>query len=457
MEFQARRLNDRPPKAGDFVLYWMQQAQRADENPALAYAMIQANRLAVPLVVAFGLTGAYPEANLRHYTFMLEGLRDTAARLTAKGIRFVLRIGDPVQVVLDLGKRAALIVCDRGYLRHQRRWRQAVGAGAGCPVVEVEADLVVPVEVASGKAEYAARTLRPKIMGLLDRFLRPVPEVDIDSPSVNMALAGEDPADLDGLPARLEIDRLVAPVSHWLKGGTGQAQQRLERFIARGLGDYAAHGNQPQTDDVSMMSPYLHFGQISPVWLARRIQAAPGDHADKTAYIEQLVVRRELAVNFVHYNSAYDSYDNLPVWARETLAVHAADPRAYRYTPAQLEAGQTHDPYWNAAMAEMRTTGFMHNYMRMYWGKQVLAWSESPRAAFTLLLELNNRYFLDGRDPNSYAGVAWIFGQHDRPWPERSVFGKVRSMTAAGLRRKCDIDAYVRKVAARARGLEGSD
>jgi deoxyribodipyrimidine photo-lyase len=428
----------------------MQQAQRVEENPALTLAIAEANRLGLPPVVGFALSDRYPEANRRHYTFMLEGLREVAAALADQGIRFVLRLGEPDRVVLELGRQAALIVCDRGYLRHQRRWRRAVGGGAQCPVVEVETDVVVPTAVASDKAEYAARTLRPKILRQMDRFLQPAgPPLRPVHPSLELDIAGEDPADIPGLLDRLRLAGPVAAVSDWFTGGTGEARRRFQLFLNRSLDPYAAHAHQPQTDHVSMMSPYLHFGQISPVWLARRVREAECGPESRAAFLEELVVRRELAVNFVCHTPDYDAYDGLPDWARETLAAHAADTRPHLYTPAQLEAGQTHDPYWNAAMAEMRATGFMHNYMRMYWGKQVLAWSPSPREAFATLLALNNRYFLDGRDPNSYAGVAWIFGRHDRPWPERPVFGKVRAMTASGLRRKCDIEAYVRKVALR--------
>ena len=194
----------------------------------------------------------------------------------------------------------------------------------------------------------------------------------------------------------------------------------------------------------SLLSPYLHFGQISPVEIALRVRrASAGSARDRAAYLEELIVRRELAVNFVHFNDRYDRYDSLPAWARATLEAHRRDPREHRYSRSQLEAAQTEDRYWNAAMREMRHTGYMHNRMRMYWGKKILEWSPTPEAAYATVLHLNNRYFLDGRDANSYANVAWIFGLHDRPWPERPVFGKVRSMTAGGLERKFDMAGYL--------------
>jgi len=195
------------------------------------------------------------------------------------------------------------------------------------------------------------------------------------------------------------------------------------------------------------MSLYLHFGQISPLELALRLTRLPSPLQEgRDAYLEELIVRRELAANFVHFTPDYDAFSSLPDWARRTLDAHSKDPRNPFYGPEQLEKAQTHDPYWNAAMVEMKVTGYMHNYMRMYWGKKILEWSSSPEVAYRTLLALNNRYFIDGRDPNSYANAGWIFGLHDRPWGGRSVYGTVRSMSAAGLERKCDIDAYVRKV-----------
>jgi len=193
-----------------------------------------------------------------------------------------------------------------------------------------------------------------------------------------------------------------------------------------------------------MLSPYLHFGQISPVEIALAVRAARAPAADRDSYLEELIVRRELAVNFVLSNECYDRFESLPGWAQRTLALHARDARAHTYDFEQLAAARTHDAYWNAAMQEMRLTGFMHNYMRMYWGKKVLEWSPTPQEGHATLLRLNNSYFLDGRDASSYANVGWVFGLHDRPWPERPIFGNVRYMNAAGLKRKTDIEAYVR-------------
>lgn len=439
-------LKDREQQEGDYVLYWMQQSQRAESNHALEYAIQQANELGKPLLVGFGLMDDYPEANLRHYTFMLEGLQETQAALEQRGIKLVICQGSPDEVALDLGKKAALMVTDRGYLRHQKQWRDRVARAANCPVIQVEADVVVPVELASNKAETAARTLRLKILKHLDQFLVELRTTPLDKPSLDLEVKGMDLKDLDSVLKQLKLDTSVNPVRHHFQGGTTQAKQVLGNFIRHKFSTYAENRNQPQTSDVSHMSKYLHFGQISPIYLALQIQAAAVSKENQQSYLEELIIRRELPMNFVHYTPDYDSYTCLPAWAQHTLADHRDDHREHRYTRQQLEEAQTHDEYWNAAMKEMKYTGYMHNYMRMYWGKKILEWCNTPEYAHQTVLALNNKYFLDGRDPNSYANVAWIFGNHDRGWTERSVFGKVRYMSAGGLERKAKPKEYIEKV-----------
>jgi deoxyribodipyrimidine photo-lyase len=244
----------------------------------------------------------------------------------------------------------------------------------------------------------------------------------------------------------LKIDRSVSAVSGRFKGGSSEAKRRFAEFLKNRLTRYDRNHNQPQTDDTSQMSPYLHFGQISPLYLALEAMKVSGSKSAKDAFFEEMIVRRELACNFTHYRPNYDSYDCIPGWALISLAEHHRDRRPYMYSAEQLANADTHDPYWNAAMREMVFTGFMHNYMRMYWGKKILEWSRTPEEGFATTLSLNNKYFIDGRDPNSFTGVAWIYGIHDRAWPQRSIYGKVRTMMASGLERKCDISAYVRKV-----------
>ena len=295
------------------------------------------------------------------------------------------------------------------------------------------------------RQESAARTLRPKLHRLWDAWLVELPETEVDHRHCELR-SEVDLSDLETVLDRLGLDDSVPPVRRF-KGGTSVARQRLDAFLEGGLEGYADGRSEPAAMQCSRLSPYLHFGQISPVEVALRVRdAGTGAAADRAAYLEELIVRRELAVNFVHYNDRYDRYDALPAWARSSLEAHRGDRRAHGYSRSQLERARTHDRYWNAAMREMVHTGYMHNHMRMYWAKKILEWSPSPEEAYATTLELNNRYFLDGRDPSSYANVGWTFGLHDRPWPERPVFGKVRSMMASGLERKFDMAAYLAAV-----------
>ena len=441
---RIKALNRAEERGGDYVLYWMQQSQRAEDNHALEYAVRESNRRHLTVVVAFCLTDNYPEANLRHYTFMLEGLRETRHTLHKRGIRMLLRIGNPVGELLDLCRKAALIVCDRGYLRHQRLWRRELAENAECPVVQVETDVVVPVETVSEKSEYAAYTIRPKINRQLARFLVPMTEAPVLHPSLDRFPAGRDLDDIQSILGDLKIDKSTGPVTGFFKGGTARAKSRFDNFTAQRFSNYADLRNEPKAMAVSGMSPYLHFGQISPLYLALKAKALePQFPESAAAFLEELIVRRELAMNFTYYDSAYDSLACLPQWAGKTLADHSRDPRERVYSRQQLIECRTHDKYWNAAMGEMLASGFMHNYMRMYWGKKILEWRPTPEDAHETLIFLNNTYFLDGRDPSSYAGAAWIFGRHDRAWFERPIFGKVRYMAASGLERKCDIKGYV--------------
>ena len=444
---RIQSLNDLDVRQGDYVLYWMQQSQRAEYNHALEYAVQQANRMGQGVLVVFGLMDDYPEANLRHYTFMLEGLQETKAALGKRGIKMAIQKGHPADVALAAGRKASQIVCDRGYLRHQRQWRKKVAKDAGCRVVQVESDVIVPLEVVSDKAEYAARTIRPKIHKHLKDYLVELKPTKIKKSSLQLRIKGIDLSDINAVLKKMSLDRSVGPVNHLFRGGSAEARQIFADFLRQRFKTYVENRNQPQTDDVSHMSKYLHFGQISPLYLALKVQDTHKRLKEaREAFIEELVVRRELAMNFVFYTPQYDSFQCLPDWAQKTLNAHQKDEREHAYTRQQLENAKTHDDYWNAAMREMKATGFMHNYMRMYWGKKILEWTPTPEQAFKTTLAINNTYFLDGRDANSYTGVAWVFGVHDRAWVERPIFGKIRYMAASGLERKCDIQAYVKKV-----------
>ncbi|WP_300667587.1 deoxyribodipyrimidine photo-lyase [Desulfoluna sp.] len=445
-ESRLHRLNETQPVPGRYVLYLMQQSQRTRFNHALEYAVRQANTLGLPLLVGFGLMEAYPEATYRHYHFMMEGLVEVMKRLDERGIGFCILNGTPVDAAIKLGEEAAFLVCDRGYLRHQRMWRKEMAKRIPCPVMEVESDAVIPVEVASIKREYAARTLRPKIERLLDRYLIGLVPTPIENPCPSTLLPSDRINPLKSLPGSFHVDRDVGATERF-KGGEKEALRRLHLFVDEGLPRYATHRNRPEENAISEISPYLHFGQLSPIEAALAVSHNDAGHSDSVAvFIEELIVRRELAVNYAWYEPDYDTFEaTAPAWAIETLAARGI--KKDLYTREQLTACATHDPYWNAAMAEMVHTGFMHNYMRMYWGKKILEWHRDAKEAYQTALYLNNRYFLDGRDPNSYAGVGWIFGLHDRAWPNQPGFGKVRSMMASGLKRKCNIEGYVERVA----------
>jgi deoxyribodipyrimidine photo-lyase len=306
-------------------------------------------------------------------------------------------------------------------------------------MVQVESDVIVPVETASPKEEYAAATIRRKINAQLDKFLKPIKA----GKPVKKSEINHDCVNLHKIINKLDIDRSVEEAPNF-QGGTNTAIKELESFIDSKLDRFADLRNNPSKEYLSNMSPYLHFGQISPVYIALKILKSDSPGAD--SYLEELIIRRELSVNFSYYNPNYQSIDCLPDWALKTLKEHENDQRPYIYSLEELENANTHDPYWNAAQKEMVHTGKMHGYMRMYWGKKILEWVETPQEAYQIALQLNNKYELDGRDPNGYTGVAWCFGKHDRAWKERKVFGKVRYMNDKGLKRKFKIDKYVDRV-----------
>jgi deoxyribodipyrimidine photo-lyase len=436
------RLNDKATRKGEFVLYWMQSSQRTEYNQALEFAIHQANEIKLPLLVYFALTDEFPEANERHYRFMLEGILQVRQSLYERGIGMVIQYGSPESGVTGYSAKAALVVCDCGYLKIQKQWRYNIAQKIACPLIQVESDVIVPVEVASGKEEYSAATFRRKIMKVLPRYLVPVEQENglIDSTKINSDSIQI--SNVEQILRNLKVDRSVKPVNAY-HGGTPAAKKRLREFISHKLEGYADFRNDPGEDYLSNLSPYLHFGQISPLYIALEISryGEPGSES----FLEELIVRRELSMNYVHYNQKYDSFEGLPDWAKRTLSEHQSDSRQYLYSSLELEKATTHDAYWNAAQREMVATGKMHGYMRMYWGKKILEWTAQPQEAFRTALQLNNKYELDGRDPNGFTGVAWCFGKHDRPWGGRIIFGNVRYMSAAGLKRKFDMEKYIRR------------
>ncbi|MEJ5187407.1 MAG: deoxyribodipyrimidine photo-lyase [Candidatus Geothermincolales bacterium] len=427
------------PAPGDYVLYWMQASQRAEFNPSLEYAIDAANQLRKPLLVFFGLNERYPGANYRHFAFMLEGMAETWSSLRERGIPLLAWKDEPPSGALRLAERACLLVVDRGYLRHQVAWRRALADRSPCPVIQVEGDVVVPVETAYPGEAYSAAPLRRRVREAMPRFLRDIGEGEVKIKGFDPGLEGMDLSDPGAVLSQLDLAPLPPPVSGPV-GGTSEAKAHLETFLHHKIDLYPDLSRHPELDFTSRLSPYLHFGQISPVQVALKVLDTGSPGAD--AFLEQLVIRRELSINLVTYNPRYDSFEALPRWAKNTLDRHRRDRRPQIYSLEELEGARTHDPLWNAAQKEMVATGYMHNYMRMYWGKKILEWTPEPEEALRRIIHLNDRYQLDGRDPNGYAGALWCLGKHDRPFAEREVFGTVRYMGESGLRRKFDMESY---------------
>jgi deoxyribodipyrimidine photo-lyase len=440
---RIRTLNKEDQKAGSFVLYWMQASVRSQYNHALEYAVRRANSVKKPLLVYFGLTSTFPEANRRHYYFLIEGLKETSTFLKDRGIKMVVINQKPLEGVMELAEDAFMVVTDRGYLPLQRKWRQKVAETIECPFFQVESDVVVPIETVSPKEEYTAGTIRRKIQKHLNDFMIPLNQATIHKNSLNFEFESLPIDNVEKTLDIISVDESVREVTH-LQGGTSNAEKHLNEFLKMKLEHFASLRNDPTVDYSSQMSPYLHFGQISPLYLALMVQKMGGPGSEE--YLEELIIRRELSMNFVFYDPDYDNFNCLPDWAKKTLLEHAKDPREYSYSLEELENAKTHDPYWNAAQNEMVYFGKMHGYMRMYWGKKILEWTENPIIAYSTALYLNNKYEIDGRDPNGFTGVAWCFGKHDRAWKEREIFGKVRYMNDKGLRRKFKIDHYVEKI-----------
>jgi len=442
---RIKLLNSQPiNQKGDFVVYWMQATQRVEHNQALDYAILLANKLKQPLLVYFAITENYPEANQRHYYFMLEGLKEIQQSLAKKNIQFLIQNVSPEIGVCSIATNASVVVVDCGYTKTEKQWRDYVVSQIFCPMVQVECNVVVPVALASSKEEYSAATIRRKIKKLVTKFLVLYKKPDLDKTKIITDFSFFEISDLDQAVQHLNVDKSVKQVETF-NGGTSKAKRYLREFIDTKLEKYDEQRNDPTKDVSSNMSPYLHFGQISPIFVALKVLESNIPSMD--AYLEQLIIRRELAFNFVFYNKNYDSFEGLPEWTQKTLTEHKNDPREYIYSLAVLEDAKTHDAYWNAAQKQMTLSGKMHGYMRMYWGKKIIEWTKNPQTAYKYMLYLNNKYELDGRDPNGYTGVAWCFGKHDRPWKERPIFGKIRYMNANGLRRKFNIEKYVKQIA----------
>ena len=427
------------------VAYWMSRDQRASDNWALLWAQELALKNSEPLVVIFCLVPEFLNATERQYRFMLKGLREVENTLVEKNISFHLLTGLPEHALPEWlrAHRIAAMVTDFDPLRIKREWKERVAANIDILFTEVDAHNIIPCWVTSQKQEYGAYTIRPKIHKALNEYLEEIPELKTHPISWKKKAPETNSEHVMNM---LTVDRSVQEVD-WILPGEKEAQKSLDTFIHHTLSRYDEFRNDPAMDGQSHLSPYLHFGHLSPQRVALEVMHADGAEDVKNAFLEELIVRRELSDNFCFYNRSYDRFDGFPDWARKTLDKHRKDFRAYIYSQDQLECGQTHDDLWNAAQMEMVKRGKMHGYMRMYWAKKILEWTPSPETAMETAIYLNDRYELDGRDPNGYTGIAWsIGGVHDRAWNERNVFGKVRYMSYNGCKSKFNIKSYIERV-----------
>ncbi|MGM0413807.1 MAG: deoxyribodipyrimidine photo-lyase [Bacillota bacterium] len=432
----------------DYILYWMQNSQRLSDNRAISIAARVANLLNKKLYIIFNFISNYPESNYRHYSFMYEGIKEIHEELNNSGIRFIITIGDFRENIKKWSDNSSITFTDKGYLKPQRSWRVNLSKIITVPLVEISTDTVVPIQKVSNKEEYAAYTIRKKINKYKNEelFVWELPEINNHSDLEH--ITPEYFYNKDKFLSSLNLKDDLPEIKSFT-GGYSQAKSKLESFVNNKLTKYQEKSNDPDLNVQSNLSPYLHFGQISPREIALFIKDEAELNSDIKIedFLEQLIIRRELSFNFVYYNKLYDSYpEALPEWAKETLEIHAVDPREYIYSKSEFENAETHDYYWNTAQLELIYTGKIHNYMRMYWGKKILEWSLNPETAFNIALYLNNKYSLDGRDPNSYAGIAWCFGKHDRAWQERDIFGKTRYMNQNGLKRKFKMEKYIERI-----------
>lgn len=432
---------------GEYVLYWMQMFKRASHNYALNFAIQMANERGLPVVVYEGLKFYYPWANDRIHTFILEGVAEKKEECAERGIRYVFYLQrnkrDPKNTVARLARHARLIVTDDFPCFIIPDHNERI-AELNLPVFAVDANGMIPLS-ALPKEEYAAYTIRPKINRLLPelprRIVTPsveqkVNKLDVDCPETDVTSEN-----IPALVASCDIDHTVKP-SKLYHGGTTNGRKRLLHFVKNILPDYDDTRNEPSVDGCSRLSPYLHFGFLSIQEIVAAVERADAPKSSKATFLEEAIVRRELSFNLTRHNPHYDSLRSLPPWVQQTMRDHNDDERPELIEAEKIEAGETYDELWNAAQRELVLTGHLHNYVRMLWGKKVIEWQRSYEMAFELLVHLNNKYALDGRDPNSYAGILWCFGKHDRPWFERPIFGKIRYMSSKSMGKKFKAKTY---------------
>ncbi|OPY50449.1 MAG: Deoxyribodipyrimidine photo-lyase [Methanosaeta sp. PtaU1.Bin112] len=434
------------------VIYWMSRDQRVRDNWALLFARELARKNDTCLAVAFCLVAQFLGATKMQYAFMLQGLKEVENDLSAREIPFILLRGDPREEISRLIDEwdAGALVCDFSPLRESRECKRSLAEQSKISFYEVDAHNIIPCWLASPKQEWAAYSFRPKVHRLLIEFLDEFPaypeKIAISKPtddSKQNSLAENRSNEIDCSEALRWIEADLMPEAKWIVPGEAAALRQLDHFLKHKLASYDKDRNNPNISGQSGLSAYLHFGQISAQRVALEVSRSGKDAG---AFLEELIVRRELSDNYCYYNQYYDDVRGFSGWAIQSLGEHKRDRREYLYTLPELEKALTHDELWNAAQLEMLRTGKMHGYMRMYWSKKILEWTASPEQAQAAAIYLNDRYELDGRDPNGYAAIAWsLGGLHDRAWKEREIFGKVRYMSYNGAKRKFDVQAYIDK------------
>lgn len=427
------------------VIYWMSRDQRAHDNWALLFAQELALKNGVPLAVVFCLVSDFLGATIRQYGFMLKGLKELSDEIKNYNMPFFLLQGNPSEKIPAFIKKvkAGYLISDFDPLRIKRIWKRDVAKQINIPFYEVDAHNIVPCFYVSKKQEFGAYTIRPKINKALPEFLEEFPKLK-RMQSFDGFIKYEE-INWNKIIKESNIDFSVKGID-WLEPGGKTATKLLNSFIKNKLKNYNENRNDPTKNAQSNLSPYLHFGQLSAQRVVLEVMKSSVNEEIRKSFLEELIVRRELSDNFCYYNQKYDSFEGFPDWAKETLNKHRKDEREYIYSLQEFESAKTHEDLWNAAQVELATKGKLSGYMRMYWAKKILEWSKSPEEALKIAISLNDKYELDGRDPNGYVGCAWaIGGVHDRAWTERPIYGKIRYMNRNGCVRKFDVKKYVDK------------
>ena len=431
------------------VCYWMFRDQRIDDNWALICAQKFALQHKCPLYVTFYLMSHYSVAGTRQYDFLLRGLQQVEKQCQKLGIQFHLELGYAKDQIDEYCEEHQIdfVIADFCPLRDPLSWVEECGRHLkkkNIPLYQVDAHNIVPVWITSNKLEFAARTIRPKIHNVLKEFLTEIPALERHP---HQPEKESEPTDWEKAWDFLDIDESVKPVA-WAKPGTYNGYRMLYEFITQRLRSYDSDRNEPSKHGLSCLSPYYHFGQLS---VQRAIlcitDKSVKSRANKSveAYVEECVVRRELSDNFCFYQPDYDNYNGCWDWAKRTIEKHRNDKREYLYSEEEFQFAKTHDKLWNACQIQLLQEAKLHGYMRMYWAKKILEWTPSVEEAIRIGIFLNDKYELDGRDPNGYVGIMWsMCGVHDRAWTERPVFGQIRYMNYNGCARKFDINSYMR-------------